>query len=926
MPDATGLEMGLTGSKASPMSGKKEGTTKDLETVPASLEVNKSSGNEDLGRGSALTGRKRKELTRSSADDNGSVTKRVLRSDATRLRAEAEIDSLDMKHCEATLEACKSGVLTATCNGEEALVNMSNVSEETARPENNMEMSGVAETEFAQGGGLGTQSSIAELGDKGVKSPEKISAVTHEEQNEARAGIAILSVDESQTNKVSHGPCQGEVIDPAAANDDSTCLRRIISPTSGLEYVEHEDTVVCTEGVVLCSGDQKVEKQSYNDNVCTETEISLTENGRCTVDNHTDLTDCTQHDERGSPVNEIHDVSLSPRDIVFTRRKSISRKSWESKQVECEEELRIEKRVTRSATVRQREISGSSCKTTTNEATLGSKGRKGDIVAHYTRKVSSTVSPKPRHAGLVGCNTSTKKQTVKGKVVDQREPGVTENDNHGNTTESEKSENETKVNLKSQPIVISTSIVEKTTKAAVSVVDQNISGSAVTERNDTEHADSDGVKSEDKTPVQKPVMSVGAKIVASKKRILESGLDKIAGSSPVATPSMKKTRSTSSDPDIEQLNKPSGEKLVVKNCDSGNKRVLRQRQHRNQTNLSSRSPNKTNQNAIKLAQDQSDDDEMGRETSYRRTRRGRSRDAAPPVVPKQEDSSDSEGNFVVKKNQQIRKKSERKQKTGSKLKQTSPSNAGRLGRPVLTSCESTSLSLQAGKGKVKVPEDKGKSDRVSSMKIASPSDQINTGSLREEKQKISDQIKTILVDAGWKIDLRPRNGRNYMDSVYIPPSGKGSYWNFPQIIGGVQTAHVNFVMNILVMTLKTLLMILSSLNVEKLIIPAISELVDTWTSKFGFSPLEDSEKQELKSISMLVFPGAGLLQKPLLKKALPDEDPCPSPGAGPASSANETGKPSDVAIEDSLCSVASAAPLVSGVTEHVISSKNVDDG
>ncbi|KAJ1293616.1 hypothetical protein BS78_01G082300 [Paspalum vaginatum] len=771
MPDAAGPEMGLNGSKGTPMPGTQEGPAKDFKKGPASLEANKSSGHEDLGGGTALTGRKRKDSTRGSADANGSVTKRVLRSDAMKLRAEAETacgvavessktDSLEKKHREPIMQARKSGVLTEdTCNSEEGnkLVNLkSDASEESARSsENSMETYGVPATEFAQGDGLGTQCSIAELDDESVQSDEKISIVTHGEQDEFGANSMV--VDESQANKVSHGHCQGVVIDSAVANDDNKSTNlSIISPTNGSGSVEQEDTMICTEGVVFHSGDQKVEHSHIND-VCTETEIPLTENGICTVDNHTDLTEGTKQEERDGLVNGTNDTNdISARDIVFTRRKSITRKSCEAKQVKCEEELRFEKRVTRSATVKEREVSGSSCKTTTDEATLGRKGKKGDIVAHYTRKASSAVSPKAHHAELVERNTSTKKQTVKGKVVDRRDSGVSENDIHANSTENEESENETKINLKSQPLARSTSIVKKTSEAAVSAVDQNISSSAITERNDTEHTDSDGVKSENKTPVQKPVMSVGAKIVASKKRILESEFDKINGRPPIATPSMKKTRNASSE--IEKLNKSSGENLVGNNCDSSNKRVLRERQHRNQTNLSSRSANHSNKKAIKLTHDQSDDDEIGSDTSYRSNRRGHRRSAAL-VMPKQEDSSDSEEVTVMKKNQKKGKSSEHKQRAGSKFKHTSgPSKAGRLGRPVLTKSESGS---QEEKQKVEAPE----------------GEKINTGTLREEKQKISDQIKAMLLDAGWTIDLRPRNGRDYMDSVYIPPSGKGSYWS-----------------------------------------------------------------------------------------------------------------------------------------------------
>ncbi|CAO2035068.1 unnamed protein product [Urochloa humidicola] len=65
--------------------------------------------------------------------------------------------------------------------------------------------------------------------------------------------------------------------------------------------------------------------------------------------------------------------------------------------------------------------------------------------------------------------------------------------------------------------------------------------------------------------------------------------------------------------------------------------------------------------------------------------------------------------------------------------------------------------------------------------------------------------------------------------------------------------------------------LLKSLKVEMLLLSAIPQLVDTWTSAFGFKEIDDSDKKQLSKVRLVSVPGTVLLKKNLCERAGADD-------------------------------------------------------
>ncbi|CAK9139666.1 unnamed protein product, partial [Ilex paraguariensis] len=123
----------------------------------------------------------------------------------------------------------------------------------------------------------------------------------------------------------------------------------------------------------------------------------------------------------------------------------------------------------------------------------------------------------------------------------------------------------------------------------------------------------------------------------------------------------------------------------------------------------------------------------------------------------------------------LRKSSPTKSRKGRDLATDNGDTPLKLGPPDVKACDSTKRVKNEGK---RAPP----TENVT--KVGSKEGKIPHGT-GTDKQVLREQIRNMLVNAGWTIDYRPRRNRDYLDAVYINPSGT-AYWSIIKAYDALQ--------------------------------------------------------------------------------------------------------------------------------------------
>ncbi|CAA7041806.1 unnamed protein product [Microthlaspi erraticum] len=120
---------------------------------------------------------------------------------------------------------------------------------------------------------------------------------------------------------------------------------------------------------------------------------------------------------------------------------------------------------------------------------------------------------------------------------------------------------------------------------------------------------------------------------------------------------------------------------------------------------------------------------------------------------------------------------------------------------------------------------------------------------------------------------------------------------------------------------------LGSLKVDKLVIPAVPELTDTWTSGFGFRPVHELEKKTIQNLNLVVFPGVDMLEKPLAKEKIANGEKLLAPERSLPVDVEET-KPEESkdSTHEQKCAAADVEPTSDPVDSCLKSMNVVEEG